>query len=368
MARMPIEVADLRTKRDSDLTKCMEIANALQQEFVFLELQPELTSEMQLFAFNKVATKEFLDLMEQHRARWRGFHPFLLSFVSGSLASERWSNLFSSRRAAAGVSVSTTCGVEGTIIPTGRMASYLLFSLARTAFAFAVPDHKYHDDTRGCVNDFRANKMDLILSMKARALCDDCRRVLLVNGNGMSPPQFEALDALFAESGRLLDVGVAAAAGTKPKVFIASSTEGLEVARCIQLELARDCSVEIWNQGTVFGLGSATIEALESAVTHYDFGIFVFTPDDELVSRGQSKSVARDNVVFEAGLFIGSLTRFRAFVVRPPSVSLPTDFDGVATATYDSEQPNRSAAVGPACHQIRIAMKRATTQRDAQAV
>jgi predicted nucleotide-binding protein len=55
-------------------------------------------------------------------------------------------------------------------------------------------------------------------------------------------------------------------------------------------------------------LGDSTLEALERAVLEYEFGIFVFTPDDEIHTRGELKPVARDNVVFEAGLFIGKLT------------------------------------------------------------
>jgi predicted nucleotide-binding protein len=52
--------------------------------------------------------------------------------------------------------------------------------------------------------------------------------------------------------------------------------------------LQYEFEVEIWNQGTIFGLGTAALEALESAVLVYDFGIFVFTPDDEAHVRGQA--------------------------------------------------------------------------------
>lgn len=146
---------------------------------------------------------------------------------------------------------------------------------------------------------------------------------------------------------------------TKIRVFIGSSVEGLKVAQSIQAELARDYEVEIWDQGTVFGLGSATLEALEKAVERYQFGIFVFTPDDELLKRGESKPVARDNVLFELGLFIGKLTRFRAFIVHPQGniISLPTDLAGITTATYNSHSGNIRASLGPACVSIRSAIE-----------
>jgi len=146
----------------------------------------------------------------------------------------------------------------------------------------------------------------------------------------------------------------------KVRIFIGSSSEGLEISRYIQTELSFDYHVTIWNQGTVFGLGDATIESLERAVQEYDFAIFVFSPDDQLKSRGLTQIVARDNVIFELGLFIGKLSRLRTFVVHPRNVKLsfPSDLLGLTMASFDSKHPNLQAALGPACNAIRDAIKR----------
>jgi predicted nucleotide-binding protein len=116
----------------------------------------------------------------------------------------------------------------------------------------------------------------------------------------------------------------------------------------------------------VFGLGGTTIEALEQAVMEYQFGVFVFTPDDQLLSHGQAKPVARDNVVFEAGLFIGKLTRWRAFVVRPRGaiVVLPSDFQGITTAEYDPAEPDLATALDFVCQKIREAVDRTLESSD----
>ena len=42
---------------------------------------------------------------------------------------------------------------------------------------------------------------------------------------------------------------------------------------------------------------------LERAVLDFDFAVFVFSPDDQIISR-ETQVVARDNVIFELGLFI----------------------------------------------------------------
>ena len=115
----------------------------------------------------------------------------------------------------------------------------------------------------------------------------------------------------------------------------------------------------VWNQGTVFGLGSTTLEALEAAVFEYHFAVFVFTPDDELQSRGEVKPVARDNVLFELGMFIGKLGRKKAFAIHPgkKAVSLPSDLNGVTTAPYEPTENNLAAALGPVANRIRTAIR-----------
>jgi len=145
----------------------------------------------------------------------------------------------------------------------------------------------------------------------------------------------------------------------RPKIFIGSSREGLEVANHIQMGLASKFEVEVWNQ-TVFGLGQVTIEALEKAVREFQFAIFVFTPDDQLTSRGEPKCVARDNVIFEAGLFIGSLGRMRAFVVKQDEneLILPSDLAGLTVAKFDPKTAKMAAALGPVCQQIIDAVNR----------
>ena len=97
-----------------------------------------------------------------------------------------------------------------------------------------------------------------------------------------------------------------------PSVFIGSSSEGLDVAREVEMHLQTDALTTIWKDG-VFGLGSGTLEALMNALDQFDFAIMVLSPDDLLESRGTSYSSPRDNVIFELGLFMGRLGRGRNF-------------------------------------------------------
>lgn len=146
----------------------------------------------------------------------------------------------------------------------------------------------------------------------------------------------------------------------KPKIFIGSSVEGLNVAYAIQQNLTHNAESTVWDQG-VFELSKTTIESLNAIVNSVDFAILVFSPDDEIVMRGEATSVVRDNVLFELGLFIGKLGRERVFFVVPEGsdMRIPTDLVGVTPGHYDPKREDKSyqAATGAVCNQIRNQIK-----------
>lgn len=146
----------------------------------------------------------------------------------------------------------------------------------------------------------------------------------------------------------------------KPKVFVASSVEGLDVAYPMQVNLQHDADLTVWSQG-VFSLSITPLDSITEALNSSDFGIFVFSPDDETMMRGHVSGTVRDNVIFELGLFIGKLGKRRCFIVMPDNIDfhIPTDLVGVTPAKYSGarEKSEIAASLGPACHEIRQAMK-----------
>ncbi|MDE1139773.1 nucleotide-binding protein [Paraburkholderia sp. SIMBA_009] len=142
----------------------------------------------------------------------------------------------------------------------------------------------------------------------------------------------------------------------KPRAFIGSSVEGLNVAYAVQQNLVHQVETTVWDQG-IFSLSSTTIESLTNVLADVDFGIFVFSPDDIVNVRGESQASVRDNVLFELGLFIGKLGRDRVFFLIPDKsdIRVPTDLLGVTSGKFDADRQDGSmqSATGPACHQIR---------------
>ena len=143
----------------------------------------------------------------------------------------------------------------------------------------------------------------------------------------------------------------------RPKVFIASSSEGLEITKTVRRlllqELGEGAVVEPWTRA--FELSSTYIESLEKAVEESDFAILVLTPDDVTTSRKKEKLAPRDNVVFELGLFMGRLGRERSYIIQEDrlDLKLPTDLLGVKTAAFKRpEDGDWKAALDPVCAEI----------------
>lgn len=137
----------------------------------------------------------------------------------------------------------------------------------------------------------------------------------------------------------------------KPRIFIASAVESLDVADAFNVNLDHQAEVTVWKNG--FSLTQTTIDSLVKIAETMDFAIFIFTPDDVARIRNKEQHVVRDNVVFELGLFTGTLGKDRCFIVKPRNVDLhlPTDLLGLTPADYDGERSdgNLEAAVNHPC-------------------
>ena len=142
-----------------------------------------------------------------------------------------------------------------------------------------------------------------------------------------------------------------------PRMFIGCSSESLQIARYLQAELRDEVESDVWNQG-VFGLSGGTLEDLAEKARRFQFAALVLAPDDIVIKRTREGNEPRDNVLFEAGLFMGLLGRRNTFLVwcEDDSLELPSDLGGVTFAGFRRREPPSQAMIGPAATQIRDAV------------
>jgi CRP/FNR family cyclic AMP-dependent transcriptional regulator len=144
-----------------------------------------------------------------------------------------------------------------------------------------------------------------------------------------------------------------------PRLFIISSAEALAIAQELQKGLDRDVLSTVWTDG-VFFAGGYSLEALEKAVGDSDFAVAIAQPDDIIESRGRRSPTLRDNVLFELGLFMGKLTRYRTILVHPriKDLKLPSDLQGLTLLSYEPCKPaDLPSRLGPVCTDIRAIVK-----------
>lgn len=141
----------------------------------------------------------------------------------------------------------------------------------------------------------------------------------------------------------------------KPRLFIGCSVESLPIGYAVQESLEHDADVTVWTQD-VFKPSATTLESIFEALTISDFGLFILAPDDLSEIKGIDVKTARDNVIFELGIFSGKLGRRRAFFMAPDDVRdfhLPTDLLGITPLKYKAARENIQASVAPTCNKLR---------------
>ena len=142
----------------------------------------------------------------------------------------------------------------------------------------------------------------------------------------------------------------------KPRIFIASSAESLPIAEAVNVNLDHEFEVSLWRTGTL-KLSSTAIDDLITRASSVDFALFVFAPEDLSIIRDETEHVVRDNVVFELGLFIGSIGKERCFILKPRAqdMHLPSDLIGTNFADFDHNRADGDlgSATNAACTDIK---------------
>lgn len=130
----------------------------------------------------------------------------------------------------------------------------------------------------------------------------------------------------------------------KRKLFIGSSGgRGVTVAESVASQIKKVCGewleCEIWDRGDAFAINRSFLDSLLRAAQRHHYGIFVATKDDRTVKKGSSIVEPRDNVIFEMGLFLGSMGITRSFLLVEKGVGLPSDFEGITTSQFSVKEP-----------------------------
>jgi predicted nucleotide-binding protein with TIR-like domain len=126
---------------------------------------------------------------------------------------------------------------------------------------------------------------------------------------------------------------------SKPRIFLGSSGKQEKLLQGLTRGLEDVARVEPWT--TSFNPGTTTLERLVELAHEVDFAAFAFARDDWTTnstpaspSPESGQASPRDNVVFEAGLFGGTLGMRRTFILHANGAKLPSDLLGLTCVRY----------------------------------
>jgi len=148
----------------------------------------------------------------------------------------------------------------------------------------------------------------------------------------------------------------------KQRLFIGSASEDLNVANAINQHLEPEFDCVVWDGPGVFKLSRTPLSSILEQINDFDVGIFVFGAHDETTSRGTGYLAARDNVIFEHGLFAGRHGADHSIVVRDDAAALkwPSDLQGFTPVLYDGNAAKTDAhgALKVPCDEIKKHLRR----------
>src|SRR5262245_31103723 len=146
----------------------------------------------------------------------------------------------------------------------------------------------------------------------------------------------------------------------KPRIFLGSSAKQEQLLHALARGLEHFAHVEPWTSS--FNPGTTALERLIELAHQVDFAAFLFAQDDwtsnsppasDAAAAGQASP--RDNVVFEAGLFGGTLGMRRTFILHASGSKLPTDLLGLTTVRHEGAAT--AAELRAVCQKLRKAIE-----------
>jgi len=153
----------------------------------------------------------------------------------------------------------------------------------------------------------------------------------------------------------------------KPTLFIGSSTEAKPIVKEVLTRLQDTVTIKTWYHGTFFP-GEHPLDALRREILQADYALLVVTPDDAVVKREEAGFTARDNILFELGMFMGTLGPRRSFYLiifdhrggKVRDVNVPSDLAGITRlqVTRTDDEKQFESDLGVECVQLERAILR----------
>lgn len=154
--------------------------------------------------------------------------------------------------------------------------------------------------------------------------------------------------------------------GWNTKAFLAYASEDEDLARAAQDSMMtyqrnkKGGMIDVTPWPVAAEPSESILKNLQDKLRSHDFGIFIYTPADTTEVRESKQPRARDNVVFETGLFMGMKGPNYTIILLPETHEVaPSDLTGIIGIKYAYDEvkgamnhAGRTGRLGPASAKI----------------
>lgn len=128
------------------------------------------------------------------------------------------------------------------------------------------------------------------------------------------------------------------ALATRRDIFLGYCSSSSSAAKKVKAHLTKALKLSVLDWAIDFDPARTIFQQIEEAAMRCGAGIFLFTKDDDLVTKAsKARSVPRDNVVFEAGYFSAAKRKDRVLIVLEAGAKMPADLGGDIYANLPSQ-------------------------------
>lgn len=244
-------------------------------------------------------------------------------------------------------SVITVNGWEENFYPPS-LKSYVMYQIAQAAMVFEaelserVISSMEHQEARGCMFDFCGNKSDIKLGINSGIICDDCIEQL--RRYNVEENAIRAIKTILyyvrkeAETVNKKSVDIVDKKKQEKK-YMKSDNKNIFIVH----GHTNDLKYQVSNLLRKIGLNPiilseqthscrSIMEEIERHGNRASAAVVLFTPDDfgNVKTAEEKNPRARQNVVLEAGYFMGLLGRDKVILVKSDnSIEMPSDLGGI---------------------------------------
>lgn len=310
------------------IERAISIINKLQNEYS-LQAKAIYPNEFELFLHNDVS----FDFWSRRLRRETTEYTIYI------ISNEFDDNWFSHEERT--FSIITTAGWNEYFAPPS-VKSYLLYQIAQSLLNFTADisetsflDQMVHFNATGCANDMCVNKEEIKIGISAGYICPSCR--IMFRQYGVSESRLCAVEEILTAA-RLEAIAkplpsymtadekrVFIVHGHNEKVLdmVSDYVKAIGLTPIVLKRLARN------------GIDSILNQISENA--NVMCAILLFTADDKgcEISERKTHKRARQNVVFEAGYFLGRLGKEKVLMMSENDLELPSDLGGCRYINLD---------------------------------